>query len=147
VAYRNEGEAAVHRIARLEDELAASRARVMELEGALTAADAEIVRLRGTPLSPVARQDRPLSAANVWLTRVGVVLSVLGVVVVGVEGYSSERRGIQAALLALPAVGGTIAALASRRRPTWACIAITLGGVVVTFVVLVAFFASIWRSL
>ena len=146
MGYRDEGEAALHRIGRLEDELAAARSHAEGLERALAAANAEIVRLRGMPVAPPRADARAAPAANVLIARAGLVLSALALLFTAAQGYSSETRGVQAAVVALPVVGATVAAFASRRRTVGACLALTAAGGLVTFVLVLGFFATLWRS-
>lgn len=83
-----------------------------------------------------------LQARRRWL-----VLSGLALLFTAAQAYSSETRGVQAALVALPLVAATVGAFASQRRTVGTCVATAAVAGLVTFVLVLGFFATVWRSL
>jgi hypothetical protein len=137
MGYRDEGEAALHRVQSLET-------RVAELEGQLAQANAEIVRLHGKPIEPPPSPMATLArvAYSGWL---GVALLALGYL--AWASYRSETKGVEASLVVLPLCAALIGAWRSRQRSVAAIVVLSLAWALATFCALFVFFATLWRSL
>lgn len=147
MGYRDEGEAAMHRVASLEQQIVDERAQVASLQQSLAQANAEIVRLRGNQIPAPENRIGPLPVANRVVVGALTILSALSLLALAIASYGSERDGMAVAHLAVPVCGAAIAAWAQRRRAMQRLLLTSLGVGFFCFCALLAFFATIWRSL
>ena len=146
MSYRDSLDAALARLANLEQELAAKTAsseateqELARLKQELAGARSEVRRLRA---------ELPGSGPHARRPFVTALLVGLGLVVAtGVAGYHSERFGVMMSYLAAAPIGfglaGLIGALRSRRRG-WV---LASCGAVILVLGLLLFYEGIWPSL
>jgi len=147
MGYRDEGEAALHRVASLEQQVVDEREQVTSLQQSLELANAEIVRLKGNPIQVAESKTGPVPAANrKLLTGLGI-LSVVALAALAGASYGSERDGMAVAHFTAPICGATLAAWLRRRQPMKRVLLATFAWGFVCLVCLLLFFATIWGSL
>lgn len=145
MGYRDEGEAAMHRVQNLEAEKDDLQAQNAALRSQLERANAEIVRLHGEPIPP--RAPGGHNPLNRILVRVWLGIAALALGPLAMAAYRSETKGVQAAMFVIPLWGGLIGASRWQRRSTPSFLLVGLASAFATFAVLLLFFATLWRAL
>lgn len=146
MSYRDEGEAALQRMQSLQQRVTEQHEENQELLDRLQKANAEIERLKGQPVPPPLH-DQAVPRINGVILRVWLGLAVGALLPLFLAAYRSETKGVQMSLLVLPVWGALIGAYAARRRVTWRMFLVGAVSGAITFVLLVGFFGTLWRSL
>lgn len=145
MGYRDEGEAAMNRVQNLQSENDELKTQLESANADLAKANAEIVRLRGQPIPP--RDTGAMKPINGIIIRVWLGLAIAALLPLAVAAYQSETKGVRMALLVIPVWGGLLGAARYKRRGVLGQL---VGGVIftfLTFVVVLGFFSTLWRSL
>jgi hypothetical protein len=146
MGYRDEGEAALGRVQNLENQVAELETENVELRASLAKANAEIERLHGQPIR-TAKEEARASGTNQTIFRVMLGLAAAGLAALLAAAYKSETMGMQMSMFAIPLCAGAIGARINRTKSTTHCLTMVVAGALGSFVLLMLFFATVWRSL